>query len=81
MLQNYCHINNNNEFHFLELTNAEKDYVIEHENNKNVSMRLQLCTQLKKSCNGTDGYSICLSKNGKEVGIGKWFCVDQFLNK
>lgn len=71
MIQNYCQVKDNNEFHFRELTNAVKDYVIEHEHHKNVSLRLQLCRPLKNNCNGVDGYSICLSKNGQEIGVGQ----------
>lgn len=36
------------------------------------SIRLQLCRELKEKCNGKDGYSICLKKDKKEIGIGKF---------
>ena len=44
--------------------------MIKHD--EGVYLSIHVCDQLKKPCNGMDGYSICLSKEGKEIGIGKY---------
>ncbi|XP_012260513.2 cation-independent mannose-6-phosphate receptor isoform X2 [Athalia rosae] len=35
-------------------------------------IRFRLCSPLKQMCNGHDGYCVCLSKDDKEIGIGKF---------
>ncbi|XP_043497869.1 cation-independent mannose-6-phosphate receptor isoform X1 [Polistes fuscatus] len=68
----YCEFNEEIFSHSYNLTKLSKpgeDIVIHH--NSNETIRMQLCLPLIKKCNGKDGYSICLEKNDKEIGIGK----------
>ncbi|XP_047343685.1 cation-independent mannose-6-phosphate receptor isoform X1 [Vespa velutina] len=70
--KSYCEFNEEIFSHFYNLTKLSKpgeDIEIRH--NSNETIRMQLCSPLIKKCNGKDGYSICLEKNNKEIGIGK----------
>lgn len=53
-------------YNFMYLSNND-DIVIEHPTE---TIRMQLCTPLKKKCNNQDGYAICLIQNKTEKGIG-----------
>ncbi|XP_029053716.1 cation-independent mannose-6-phosphate receptor isoform X1 [Osmia bicornis bicornis] len=57
-------------YNLTSLSNPEKDVILHYEY-LNETIRLQLCTSLKQKCNGKYGYSICLTRNNEEKGIGK----------
>ncbi|XP_015181720.1 PREDICTED: cation-independent mannose-6-phosphate receptor isoform X2 [Polistes dominula] len=68
----YCEFNEeifSHSYNLTKLSKSGEDIVIHH--NSNETIRMQLCSPLIKKCNGKDGYSICLEKNDKEIGIGK----------
>lgn len=49
------------------LSSSNDDIIVEHANK---TIRMQLCSPLKKKCNNQDGYAICLIQNKTEKGIG-----------
>lgn len=70
-MENYCLVREqsfSHLFNFTMLENPVKDYSIQHD--ADVILRLQPCGTLKTSCNDQNDYSICLNKEGKEIGIG-----------
>ncbi|XP_033226703.1 cation-independent mannose-6-phosphate receptor isoform X2 [Belonocnema kinseyi] len=58
-------------FNFTNLLNVADDYIIARNDTDGGSVYVQLCSSLKNKCNGQTGYSICLKKKNKEIGIGK----------
>nr|XP_050868937.1 cation-independent mannose-6-phosphate receptor isoform X2 [Vespula vulgaris] len=78
--KSYCEFNEEIFSYFYNLTKLSKPGEdIEIQQSANESIRMQLCSPLIKKCNGKDGYSICLKKNNKEIGIGK--VVPQLITK
>ncbi|KAL2725452.1 cation-independent mannose-6-phosphate receptor isoform X1 [Vespula squamosa] len=70
--KSYCEFNEEIFSHFYNLTKLSKPGEdIEIHQISNGTIRMQLCSPLIKKCNGKDGYSVCLEKNKKEIGIGK----------
>ncbi|KAI4488792.1 hypothetical protein M0802_011302 [Mischocyttarus mexicanus] len=68
----YCEFNEeifSYSYNLTKLSKPGEDIVIHQ--NPDETIRMQLCSPLIKKCNGKDGYSICLEKNKKEIGIGK----------
>lgn len=59
-------------FNFTKLSNVADDYIIKRNESNGGSVYVQLCSSLKNKCNGQTGYSICLKKKHKEIGIGKY---------
>ncbi|KAK2588804.1 hypothetical protein KPH14_001679 [Odynerus spinipes] len=70
--KSYCEFNEeifSNSYNLTKVTKPGEDVVINW--NANKIIRMQLCSPLIQKCNGKDGYSICLKKHNKEIGIGK----------
>ncbi|XP_011342492.1 cation-independent mannose-6-phosphate receptor isoform X2 [Ooceraea biroi] len=68
----YCEVPESNisfVYNLTKLWSDERDIIIKHADE---TIRMQLCTSLKKKCNNRDGYAICLMRNDTEKGIGKF---------
>ncbi|KAL6449215.1 hypothetical protein ACFW04_000702 [Cataglyphis niger] len=58
-------------YNLTKLSLNKEDIIIKNDYT-NETIRMQLCSPLKKKCNNQDGYAICLIKNNTEKGIGKF---------
>ncbi|XP_031780377.1 cation-independent mannose-6-phosphate receptor-like isoform X1 [Nasonia vitripennis] len=69
---NYCRVEDPTThlytFDFSALSDHSTDKKIRLDRDN--SFRIQFCRHLVKPCNGKNGYSVCYSRNGTEVGIG-----------
>ncbi|KAJ8672796.1 hypothetical protein QAD02_004056 [Eretmocerus hayati] len=69
---NYCYIRNpeaQSDIDFSSLSDNVKDNIMQHD--RDALWRFQLCRPLLDKCHNDENYSVCLTKEGTEIGIGK----------